>query len=632
MASGKKYLIKLFILPITGFGLFISLACFFAWNNQAELQRKDFTIQVLQNLELSLAQLKEGLSRSESEQLKVYLNLSEYFLEKASGEGTGRNIKDNPAKPFLLEVKNAQEHIKKKLSGPGTGKDVWKAEEKELEDILGQSGELIRSINKSRDTQIREVQIFVFAGLAAFISLFVFLFRQFRNYIWLPVKGLGRQSVALVEGKDQEVLSGTGNFLFSHISGNMCLHQEHLNKLAQMADQIGDGNFGQKPEDFESAGALGKSIGRMREKIQASFKDEEKRSWASEGITQFSELVREYNGDVNFSGPRLLSQLVPFVKASQGAFFIAEQSGGELSLNLVASYAWGRQKHIYKSFLPGEGILGQVALDKEMIMLTEVPDDFISIGSGLGKAKPGCILILPLLAGGELFGVLELASFQVFEEYQILFLQKLSEVLASSIAMANGSNKTKDLLRKAEEANVQLIAQEEELRQNTEELLATQEAMRRKEVELEKLQEGLEIKLREATLEMKRQIQEIEGEKTKNGAILEGCVDGVISFDVEGKIGYFNKAAEEIWEVSRQDAMGKHIRDFIPVEILIVDGELLVYYAKNGGRKILDARTEVPVIGRSGQEMEVLLTLTRVKVEGTYTFTAFAQKVAVELF
>lgn len=632
--ESKKTLTKIFLLPVAGFSLFICLAFYFAWVGLQEKQQNENTFQNLQQLELSLVQVKESFLSGEFEKAMVPLNFCEFFLDKTE-EGLQKPMNHHDQlQGHLLHLRNTQQGLVAIIAtGESVNKNLVTGQLRIIESLLEGNMELSKNFQKASEVNMEGAKIAFFNVYAAFIALLLFLLIQFRRYIYLPLTTLEGQTNALLAGENQKVISFSENPLFINISQKMRLHQEHINQLAQLTEEIGEGNFSQQNSEFEVAGAIGKSIGRMRGKIQASFQNEEKRRWVNEGVARFSQLVREHHQEMDLLCSQTLTQLVPYVGANQGGLFIASPQNDEgIVLQLKAAYAWGRQKHLHKSIGLGEGLIGQVALDMEMVLLTDVPDDYISIGSGLGKAKPGCILLLPLVAGEQLHGVLELASFKVFEDHQIEFLRKLCEIMASSIAMAHGNTTTMLLLHKAEEANAQLSAQEEELRQNTEELMSTQEAMLRKEAELERFQEELQEKLSVATIEMERQIREIESEKIRNEAILEGCVDGVISFNVEGGIEYFNAAAEEIWEINREEAMKKKIRDFIPVEILVVDDELLVYYAKNGGRKLLDARTEVPVMGRSGQEMEVLLTLTRVKVEGAYTFTAFAQKVAVELF
>lgn len=769
----RHYLTKQFYLPLICLSLMISGAFYFAWQEQVRFRKLDALLENLDNLEFSLVQLKGATIGMSAKEPSIQINLVEYALDKVNVQLSDFKNKSQQEEAFLRNLEEEHQQFSSWTGSAGNGARKIEDLTSSLEKTLSENTALIAGLQDQLKGVQKRMSFTFYGGLGGLSFLFLFVLSFFYFRVWKPLETLARHAVALVEGKEVINPENKNFVLVAPILNSLNQHQSHLHQLSQLADQIGEGKFNQSPEEFEKAGTLGRSIGRMREKIKTSFQDEEKRRWSNEGLANFSSLVREHSHDLSLLCSKILSQLIPYLGANQGGVFLLEQSVKEVELHLKASYAWGKQRYHKNSYLIGEGLVGQVALDKEMVFLTDVPDDFITIGSGLGSAKPRCILILPLNAGEQLHGVLELASFELFEEHQISFLQRLCEILASAIAMANGNQVTRGLLAKAEEANLQMQAQEEELRQNSEEMMSTQEAMMRKEAELsglfasinynmltaeidqegcfshlneklcsllqaqgkdyqgqsvcevllvpawikkdyeeflnqlrkgaarnvecrlkqnekvwlsasftpvknkegklikimllaydisekkeaeelfkkqaeeirfqeeqlriyttelESLQASLESRLKEATAEMERQIQEIESEKTKNGAILEGCVDGVISFNESGQIEYFNKAAEDIWEISRQDALEKRIQDFIPVEIMVVEDEILVYYSKNGGRKILDARTEVPVSGKAGQEMEVLLTLTRVKVEGAFTFTAFAQKVAVELF
>jgi transcriptional regulator with GAF, ATPase, and Fis domain len=131
----------------------------------------------------------------------------------------------------------------------------------------------------------------------------------------------------------------------------------------------------------------------------------------------------------------------------------------------------------------GEGLVGRCVQEKEAIYLTEIPNNYISITSGLGTANPTCLLLMPLKVNEQIFGVLELASFTTLESYQIDFIAKIAESIGAAISTVDTNKRTKQLLEKAQQQAEELRAQEEEMRQNMEELTATQEEMRRKEKE-----------------------------------------------------------------------------------------------------------------------------------------------------
>jgi len=150
---------------------------------------------------------------------------------------------------------------------------------------------------------------------------------------------------------------------------------------------------------------------------------------------------------------------------------------------MTACFAFDRRKYADKIINWGEGLIGRCGLEKETILLTDVPDDYIHITSGLGEANPGTILLVPLKTNDELYGVIELASFKVLEDFEIGLVEKSAESIASTIAMVKTNIQTNKLLRETQIQAEKMAQQEEELRQNLEEMRATQEESDRREVE-----------------------------------------------------------------------------------------------------------------------------------------------------
>jgi transcriptional regulator with GAF, ATPase, and Fis domain len=115
--------------------------------------------------------------------------------------------------------------------------------------------------------------------------------------------------------------------------------------------------------------------------------------------------------------------------------------------------------------------------------MTAVPTQYIQITSGLGDAPPRSLLVSPLIVNEEVFGVIELASFQKIESHVQEFVGRIGESIASTISTVRVSEKTKTLLEELQQQTEEMKSQEEEMRQNMEELVATQEEMQRKEQE-----------------------------------------------------------------------------------------------------------------------------------------------------
>src|SRR5206468_2032006 len=117
-----------------------------------------------------------------------------------------------------------------------------------------------------------------------------------------------------------------------------------------------------------------------------------------------------------------------------------------------------------------EGLVGQAALEKKPILLTNVPDDYIRISSGLGEAPPRNVLVLPVLFEGEVKAVIELASFLPFSQIHQLFLDQLAETVGVVINMIAANMRTAELLEQSQSLTLELQSQSEELRMQQEEL------------------------------------------------------------------------------------------------------------------------------------------------------------------
>ncbi len=282
--------------------------------------------------------------------------------------------------------------------------------------------------------------------------------------------------------------------------------------------------------------------------------EDEKRSWINEGIAKFSNLLRNTQNKEAYD--QLLSGLVTHLGANQGGLFIVndEEKGSSVSLELISCYAYDRKKFVTESFEPGEGLLGQAYLEKESIVLTEIPENFISITSGLGEAIPNCLLIIPFKFNEEVAGILELASFKVFEDYQIKFIEKLGENIASFMVSSKVNDKTQLLLRESQENAEMFRAQEEEMRQNMEELQATQEEMSRvqkdlkaKEIENEKALFELEKIKGSLEKELDKRTREIALEKEEMDLFFKNYTNTILFFDEYGKISQVNPTFEKMF-------------------------------------------------------------------------------------
>jgi CHASE3 domain sensor protein/GAF domain-containing protein len=272
----------------------------------------------------------------------------------------------------------------------------------------------------------------------------------------------------------------------------------NLRKASDFIKNITKGNYEVQWEGFNDTNQhlntnnLTGELIQMREQMKKVKEEDSKRLWANEGFARFADLLRIQNDLFEEKIHVFLSELIKYLQANQGAIFVATQEDNmQKVLKMRSCYAYGRQKYLKKTICPGEGLVGQAFLEKDVIFLTDIPSDYIEITSGLGNALPNSILIVPLVHNEQVVGILELASFHVFEDYQIHFIKKLMESLASTLISASDNDRTKLLLEESQQRAEEMRAQEEEMRQNMEELNATQEEMHRKEREYLTLIESL---------------------------------------------------------------------------------------------------------------------------------------------
>ena len=264
--------------------------------------------------------------------------------------------------------------------------------------------------------------------------------------------------------------------------------------MVDFATVIGKGNLDATYQLLSDKDALGTALVKMQQSLKETKTqqdmlraEEEQRNWVTVGLAKFSEIMRRDNNDMEALSYNVISNMVKYLGANQGGVFILNETDNEADrvLEMTACYAFDRKKFLKKQIHPGEGLVGTCFLEGEPIYMTDVPNEYIIITSGLGDANPCALLICPLKVNDRIFGVIELASFKPFEPYQIDFVQKVGESIASTISTVNVNIRTNRLLEQTKLQAEEMANSEEELRQNMEEMQATQEEMRRRESELQ---------------------------------------------------------------------------------------------------------------------------------------------------
>jgi PAS domain S-box-containing protein len=302
---------------------------------------------------------------------------------------------------------------------------------------------------------------------------------QLNLYSWLSILGLSMffAGMGLVVYKLQE----KSDKVAAESSAQIEQQEKSTHSLSTFIDSISAGNFSVDIQ-LEGDEGLSTTLLTMRDKLRENAENDRKRNWSTSGLAQIGEILRVNNNSLEELYDNILRFVVKYTKSNQGGLFLLnEESETVKQLDLVACYAFERKKFLSKKVTMGEGLVGQCFMEGERIYLLEVPQEYISITSGLGGANPNALLIVPLKVNENIYGVLELATFGKYDEYEIELVEKLAETIASTISNVRINESTRILLEKTQQQAEEMRAQEEEMRQNMEELEATQEEMRRKE-------------------------------------------------------------------------------------------------------------------------------------------------------
>lgn len=297
------------------------------------------------------------------------------------------------------------------------------------------------------------------------------------------------------------VLGYAAWYLGKNISEKAFLIQKNENEQQLKAKKIYDFteklSNGETEVDYhfdhekETDDSIGQSLIKLRDYLKKNKEEEELRrkteqqqNWVTQGMAKFGDILRQNNDNLTELSYNIISNLVNYVDAKQGGMFIINDNDpNDKHFELTACYAYSRKKFLEKRIEWEEGMVGACALEKDTILLTDVPQDHVTITSGLGEARPDCIILVPLKVNDEVHGVIELAALKVFQKYEIDFLEKLAESIASVLSGVKINMQTARLLSESQEQGRILASQEDEMRRNMEELsYAKEEAAKQGEL------------------------------------------------------------------------------------------------------------------------------------------------------
>ena len=321
------------------------------------------------------------------------------------------------------------------------------------------------------DVTTLRIQLFrVSMGLFLFIIVLGYFVA---NSLSAPMRRIQKEITMLSQGEFPDKIEQTHQDELGKIQAALNSLIDNMQNVAGFAKDIGRGNFNYEFNAKGDQDILGNSLLQMRDNLRKISEDEKQRNWVNTGISIFGEILRNNSDNLQILTEKIISELVRYLKANQGAIFIWQEEIEKLKL--ASTYAYDKFKYLDKAISPGEGLSGQAFIEKSTIYLKEIPEDYSDIGSGLGHASPKCILIVPVMVNQQIFGVIELAAFEFLIQYEINFVEAVCEDLATTISAIKVNTETKKLLEESQLVTEQLRKQEEEMRKSFEELIKSQD-------------------------------------------------------------------------------------------------------------------------------------------------------------
>jgi len=239
------------------------------------------------------------------------------------------------------------------------------------------------------------------------------------------------------------------------------------------------------------------------QKLQISTVQIERKNDLLAGVSEMNNTLRGTK-DLGVLSHDIINKLVPYLNAQIGAIYLIEDSE---EMKWVAGYAFSKSEQEHPHIKLGEGLAGQAVLQKQRILFTQIPENYIKINSILGQTKPKNILVLPFSYAGNIMGVAEIGSIYEFNEQQMEYLDLIADAIGIAFNAAKSRSRMKDLLEETQAQSEELQTQQEELKQMNKELEEQAQSLKKQQEELQITNEELEEQTQ--SLEMKnREVEE----------------------------------------------------------------------------------------------------------------------------
>jgi HAMP domain-containing protein/CheY-like chemotaxis protein/signal transduction histidine kinase len=279
-------------------------------------------------------------------------------------------------------------------------------------------------------------------------------------------------------------LTGNVNLLAANLT-------TQVRAIAEVATAVTKGDLTRSIQ-VEARGEVAElkdNINTMIDNLRLTTDRNTEQDWLKTNLARFTNMLQG-QGDLATVGRMLLSELAPLVNAQNGVIYLGE---GEAGLRLLSAFADDAEPHGHlRTLRPGQGLVGQCAADARRMLITQIPQGVVPVTSGLFKAAPNNVIVLPVLFEGQVKAVIELGSLGSFTDLQISFLDQLTASIGIVLNSIEATMQTEGLLTQSQQLASELQSQQRELQQTNEQLEQKAQQLEERNIEVERKNQEIE--------------------------------------------------------------------------------------------------------------------------------------------
>lgn len=356
-----------------------------------------------------------------------------------------------------------------------------------------------------------QLTVIEWALLVLGLVMGIIISRSLSKSISVSVVELANSADAISNGENIKKINITGSTEIEHLGTSFNKMQEIMTEITTAANSISKGDYTLKIKPRCSDDKLIYALSEMTHTLEKNRQYFEEQTWLQKGISKIVEAVAN-NAELNKLCNEVLAEISQYLEAGSGAIYLINEKNKKLKL--FSSYAYTEREFLANEFKIGNGIVGQVALEKKAILLKNITRKNMVITTALTEEAPINVYTVPLIDKQEIIGVIELAFHKTITELLTNYIERITPLISSSINVSKQKMVTEKLLAEQQKLTEELQVQQEELKASNEELESQTEELKTTEEEL-RLRDEQQRTLNQNLEERNKRLEQQTAELTK---------------------------------------------------------------------------------------------------------------------